>query len=113
MTIDQLLSISHSPRPFLITTGCSPVQSITVDGTIPLGGKPPAPVVVTLKGGRRKTVMPFLAHPNEATPEVAGGPVASGAKTESRWFARLGVLGALYVSEFALLAAGLKGNLSG
>ena len=48
--------------------------------TIPLGEKPPAPVVVNLKGGRRKTVLPYLAHPNNtATPEVAGRGGRNGA----------------------------------
>jgi hypothetical protein len=42
--------------------------------TIPMGDKPPAPVVVHLQGGRRKSVLPFLVQPNIVPPARAGAP---------------------------------------
>jgi hypothetical protein len=47
--------------------------------TIPLGDHPPAPVVVLLKGGRRKSVLPFLVQPNVAPPTLAGNNARTGA----------------------------------
>lgn len=59
------------------------LEVITHEGTpqehkethkIILGSKRPAPVVITLKGGRRKTVMPFLAPPKAVQSTVEEKP---------------------------------------
>ncbi|HMB08774.1 MAG TPA: hypothetical protein VKP69_34225, partial [Isosphaeraceae bacterium] len=47
--------------------------------TIPMGDKPPAPVVVHLRGGRRKSVLPFLVQPNVVPPARAGNDARAGA----------------------------------
>jgi hypothetical protein len=52
--------------------------------TIPLtvGGKPPAPIVVTLKGGRRKVVMPLMIPlADSPTPSPTPGAAAAAAKS--------------------------------
>ena len=38
--------------------------------TITLGSKPPAPVVVHLNGGRRKSALPFVAPPKPPEPSL-------------------------------------------
>jgi hypothetical protein len=64
------------------------LEIITHEGTldehketraIPLDDQPPAPVVVHLKGGRRKSVLPFLVQPNVAPPARAGNNARAGA----------------------------------
>jgi hypothetical protein len=40
--------------------------------TLPIGERPPAPIVVSLTGGRRRAVLPFLVQPAAAPPALAG-----------------------------------------
>jgi hypothetical protein len=67
----------------IITHEGTPQESKQVH-TLALGGKSPSPIVVTLKGGRRKVVMPLVPPPSEPPPARSPAPPAAGAAVQTK-----------------------------